>query len=237
MPLTAVAMATSFSSSTSSCSPRLPSRTRAWSRCVAVTSGVGVPDGHALAQLSRSVGHAAHELPMAERVGQGRCCGAGDDADHELAVVQLAAQLAPDPDKHLWLDGEDDHVRARRPPATLSATVPMPYCCSSSLRRSARGWLATIWLRRDLLAAQQPRDHCLGHHARADGCDAGRHRATWRRSLARLGRWRCPRRKKRAVVVTLAVAKPAARALPPSRAGSQKTLTIVNSRPSSRRRS
>ena len=72
--------------------------------------GRGVPDRHALPQAGRGVGHAAHDLIVAEDPSQCGSRGAGEHAQHELPATQVRADLAPDPFQHLGLDPQQDDV-------------------------------------------------------------------------------------------------------------------------------
>ena len=209
MPLTAVAIATNFSSSTSSWAPSAPSSAAAWARCASVVFGRRVPDGHAAAEPGRRVGHAADHLVVAEQAGQGRGRRAGEDAQDELAAAEARPDLAPDLGQHLGLDAEEDDVRALdglgvvgdRPDAVLALEMLAPLRA-----RMAGDDLARL----DQLAAEQPGDHRLGHDAGADrrdrGLGEGGHRPEYSGQAVAV-----PSTKKRPVVVTSAVANPASR--------------------------
>ncbi len=144
--------------------------------------GRGVPDGHAPTELRRRVGHAAHDLAVAQSVGQRLRAGAGDDADHELPLAQAAGQLASDPAQHLRLDRQHDDIGVfdrRRVLLDGTHTVRAHQLVAPLEARVAGDDL----LGADELGAQQAGDHGFGHDARADGRDGAvgeRHRPSIR---------------------------------------------------------
>ena len=93
VPLTAVAMATSFSSSTSSCSPRLPSSDAAWSRCASVTSGVAYQTVMPRPSWAGVLGMLRTIWRWRSTLARAVVRGAGDDADDQLAVAQRTAPV------------------------------------------------------------------------------------------------------------------------------------------------
>ena len=134
--------------------------------------GRRVPDRHALAEAGRRVGHAADDLVVAEDAGEGGRRGAGQDAQDELPAAQVRTDLAADPGQHLGLDPEEDDVGAfdglgvvgDRADPVLACEVLTPL-----VARMAGDHLTGI----DQLAAEQPGDHRLGHHAGTDRRDRG----------------------------------------------------------------
>ncbi len=161
----------------------------------------------------------------------------GEHAQDELAAMQVRTDLAPDLAEHLGLDPEEDDVRAldgidvgRGRPDAVFAFELFP----SLLPRMGGDDLARI----DQLAAEQPGDHRLRHHAGADGRDhgfrQGGHRAEYSREARPDGLGSAdvsargdhpvataePRRKNRPVVVTSATANPARVSAASSSAGS-----------------
>ena len=144
VPETAVAIATSRSSSTSNCVPRAPSRVAACSRCSVGVSGVAYQTVMPLPELRGRVGHAPHDLAVAEMARQRAVVAPARIADHELARPQSTADLAPDAGQHLRLDAEQDDVRAFD---RLGVGLDRPDAVGAleASRRSARGWQATIW--------------------------------------------------------------------------------------------
>ena len=67
-----------------------------------------------------------------------------DDADDELAVLSRPRSSRPTRTSICGLIARTT-TSALATAVALSSTVLMPYLLTSSFRRSARGWLATIW--------------------------------------------------------------------------------------------
>jgi hypothetical protein len=60
------------------------------------------------------VRHAADDFAVLEQRREHLAVGAGDDRDHQLIRLEVAAQLVADLGQRLRLDREQDHVRADR---------------------------------------------------------------------------------------------------------------------------
>ena len=131
-----------------------------------------VPDGHALAELGRRVGHAPDDLAVAEMAHQRPGRRAREDADHELARPQPTSDLAPDPAQHLGLDPEQHDVgaldRSRVQVDRPDAVGPL-----EGLAPVAAGMAGDDLAGRDDVVAEQAGDDRLGHDAGADGRDRG----------------------------------------------------------------
>ncbi len=130
------------------------------------------PDGHALAELGRRVGHAPDDLAVPEVAHQRPGGRAGEDADDELPRPQPAPDLAPDSTEHLGLDPEQDDVRALdRGGVRIDRPDPVRSfeCLAPVAARVAGDDLAGG----DEVAPEQAGDDRLGHDAGADGCDRG----------------------------------------------------------------
>ena len=145
VPDTAVAIATIFSSSTSISAPSAPRSDAARAALLGGRLRRRVPHGHARADAGGRVRHRPDDLVVAEDGRERRRRRAGEHAQDELAAAEMRADLAPDLAQHLGLDREQDDVRAvdarrrsRRPRGCRTRALRWS-------RRSARGWLATIW--------------------------------------------------------------------------------------------
>ena len=183
--------------------------------------GRGVPDRHALAEAGRRVGHAAHDLVVAEDAGQGRGRGPGQDAQHELAAAQVRADLAADLVEHLGLDAEQDHVRVadrvrrcrRRSGCRTRARGPRAARRADGWRRPGPGATRPPRSRPAIIASAITPEPTVAIVAFARG-DIGRSIATGVRSDPGVRPVRqpapMPSRKKRPVVVTSISSKPAA---------------------------
>ena len=195
MPETAVAIATIFSSSTSSWWPSAPRSAAAWARCASVVSGVAY---QTVIPLPRRAGV----------LGMLRTTWSWPRMPTRAAVVAPASTLRtswprcrcgpisrPTLAEHLGLDPEQDDVGAvdgldvggDGPDAVLALEV-----LAALLARMAGDDLAGL----DQLAAEHAGDHRLGHDAGADGRDRGLrqggHRAEYSRGRRGRsgGRWR-----------------------------------------------
>ena len=110
MPLTAVAIATIFSSSTSSWTPRAPSRAAAWARCSSVVSGVAYQTVMPLPRRAGVLGMLRTTWSWPRMPVRAAVVAPGQDAQDELAAAQVRPDLAADPLEHLGLDAEQDDV-------------------------------------------------------------------------------------------------------------------------------
>ena len=145
MPLTAVAIATIFSSSTSSWAPSAPSSAAACARCAVGRLGRRVPDGHALARGGPAC------WACSGRPGRGRGSRSGRSSWHppgrsgragrDAGAARSRARRGPS----IWGLIPNRMTSAPSTASTLSATVRMPYSRARCSRRSGRGWLATTW--------------------------------------------------------------------------------------------
>ena len=170
VPETAVAIATSFSSSTSIWAPSAPRRLAACSRCAVDVSGVAYQTVMPRPSWAGVLGMLRTTSRWPEVADQRLRRGAGEDADHELARLEPTSNLAPDPGEHLGLDPS----RTTSAPAIAAAFAVddrMPCVRASASRRSCRGWLATICSGVDELASEQAGDDRLGHDPGANRCD------------------------------------------------------------------
>ena len=109
---------------------------------------------------------------MAEDPGEGRRRRAGQDAQDQLPTAQVRTDLATDAGQHLGLDPEEDHV------GPLDRLAVVGHGADPVLTREVLAPLETRMAGDHLagfhqLAAEQPGDHRLGHHAGADGRDRG----------------------------------------------------------------
>ena len=145
MPLTAVAMATNFSSSTSiSCPSAREQRARPAPRWSSVVSGVAYQTVMPRPSWAGVLGMLRTTWSWPSTSASAARGGAGDDRDHQLAAAQARPRARARRGQHLRLDRQDDDVGRVGRLACCDATARMPYSRSSSSRRSARGWLATI---------------------------------------------------------------------------------------------
>jgi hypothetical protein len=78
--------------------------------CTSVTSGVAGPDGDALANLRRGVGHGAHNGRMGRAVGQLFDGHPGQNRQQQILAAQMAANLRQHVRQRLRLDRQDDDL-------------------------------------------------------------------------------------------------------------------------------
>ena len=167
MPLTAVAMATSFSSSTESSAPRLPSSVAACARCASVTSGVAYQTVMPRPSWAGVLGMLRTIWRWLEDVGQRR-------------VVAPAMMLISS-----W-PSRSTGASSRPTLASICGLIPSTMTSAS---RTASTFDSTAWSRvpaqvlaallarmagddlrgPDLLTLKQAGDHRLGHDAGPDG--------------------------------------------------------------------
>ena len=143
MPLTAVAMATSFSSSTESSAPRLPSSVAACARCVSVTSGVAYqtvmprPSWAGVLGMLRTIWRCFRTLVSALDVAPAMmlissCPSRSAGASSRPTFASICG-LIP-----------STTTSALRTASTFDSTAWTPCSRRRYSRRSSRGWLAMI---------------------------------------------------------------------------------------------
>ena len=130
----------------------------------------GVPDGHAPAQLRGRVGHArARSRRGAARWRERRSSAPAMTLMTSWLRRSTAPARAPTR-LSIWGLMPRTTMSAPSTASVFDSVVRMPWLGSSSARRSARGWLATI-ARASTWRAEQAGDHRLGHHPGAHGRD------------------------------------------------------------------
>ena len=151
--------------------------------------GGGVPDRHALAEAGGRIRHAADHLVVPEDPGEGRGRGAGEDAQDQLAAAQVGTDLAADLVQHLGLDAQQDHVRVPHR-VEVVGHGPDAVFARKGVAALGSGMARDDACRLDERAAQQARDHGLGHDPRADRGDRrvreGGHRPEYSDAVAGL---------------------------------------------------
>lgn len=131
--------------------------------------GRGRPDGDPLTDLSRGVGHRAHDGRVVQRLGEAADRCPGHNRDHEGFRSYRRTNLRQHFGQRLRLDREDHNIRSlgRSTIVIGGSDVPPVFELVAPLLTRGRGDDLTGGQQ---VAAQQARDHSIGHLSGTDEC-------------------------------------------------------------------